>query len=64
MENIVIHLCDSNTHGTKFFDYDNNNNEEILLIIALQQCRIKNIKFIGLLIDDFARKSFLECKKL
>ena len=63
-ENIVIHICDSNAHGTKFSEYDTYNDEEIILIKALQQCKTKNIKFIGLLIDDFARKSFLECKKL
>ena len=63
-ENIVIHICDSNAHGAKFSDYDTNNNEEIILIKALEQCKTKNIKFVGVLIDDFARKSFLECKKL
>ena len=63
-ENIVIHICDSNAHGARFSDYDNNNDQEEILIKALLGCITKNIKFIGLLIDDFARKSFFECKKI
>ena len=65
-QNIVIHLCDSNAHGQKFSDYDldTNSQEEYLLIEALNQCKIKNIKFIGFLFNNYARKSFLECQKI
>ena len=65
-QNIVIHICDSNAHGSRFSDNDNNLNikEENLLIEALKQCKIENIKFIGILMNNFARKSFLECQKI
>ena len=63
-ENIIIHICDSNAHGSRFSDYDNKNGEENILIQALQLCKTKNIKFIGLLIDNLAKKSFFECKKI
>ena len=68
-ENIVIHLCDSNAHGPRFSDYDNDINdinikEENLLIESLKQCKIKNIKFIGIILNNFPRKSFLECQKI
>jgi len=64
MENIVIHICDANAHGTRFSYYDDNNEQKEVLIDALFKCKIKNIKFIGILIDDWAKKSFIECKKL
>ena len=35
-----------------------------MLINALKKCVGKNVKFIGLLVDDFATKSFYECKKI
>ena len=64
-QNIVIHICDSNAHGERFSDYDEKNEEEEkILIQALERCKNKNIKFIGLLIDDFSFKSFNECKKI
>ena len=63
-ENIVIHISDSNAHGSKFSDYDERDEEENVLYGALCSCLEKNIKFIGLLIDDLARKSFFECKKI
>ena len=62
--NIIIHICDSNAHGSRFSDYDNKNDQENILIQALQLCKAKNIKFIGLLIDNLAKKSFFECKKI
>ena len=68
-ENIVFHITDSNTHGSMFSDYDITNTkeekkEEQFLIKALKNCSSKQIKFIGFLLSDFARKSFLECKKI
>ena len=64
-QNIVIHICDSNAHGTRFSDYDKRNEEEEeVLIKALKKCNDKNVKFIGILIDNFAKKSFYECKKI
>ena len=63
-ENIVIHICDSNAHGSRFSDYDNKDEMEKVLIEALKKCKNKNIKFIGLLIDILASKSFFECKKI
>ena len=62
-ENIVIHICDSNAHGPRFSDYDKRVDQENILIEALNLCKSKNIKFIGLLIDILASKSFYECKK-
>ena len=61
---IVIHICDSNSHGKRFSEYDYRNIEEENLITALKMCKKKEVKFIGLLIDDYARQSFYECKKI
>ena len=63
-ENIVIHLCDAGAHGKRFSDYCNKNDQENLLIQALKFCSEKKVKIIGLLINDYARKSFLECQRL
>lgn len=63
-QNIVIHICDSNAYGKRFSDYDERNDKEEVLINALKKCVGKNVKFIGLLVDDFATKSFYECKKI
>ena len=37
-ENIVIHICDSNAHGSRFSDYDNKDEYEKILIEALKLC--------------------------
>ena len=63
-QNIVIHFCDAGAHGHKFSYYDDKNNQEKLLIQALNKCAKKNFKIIGLLYNDFSRKSFLTCAKL
>ena len=65
--NIVIHIADSNAHGARFSDYElpeEENNEAMFLIEALKQCQKKQIRFIGFCMNDFARKSFFECKKI
>ena len=65
--NIVIHIADSNAHGARFSDYElpeEENNEAKFLIEALKQCQKKQIRFIGFCMNDFARKSFFECKKI
>ena len=49
---------------SRFSDYDNKDEYEKILIEALKLCKQKNIKFIGLLIDILASKSFFECKKI
>ena len=61
-ENIVIHICDAGAHGKRFSDYDDNNGEEYLLILALKLCSVKKFKIIGLLFNEFSRKSFMECQ--
>ena len=63
-QNIIIHFCDAGAHGNKFSDYDYKNNQEKLLIEALNYCAEKKFKIIGLLYNQFARKSFLACSKL
>ena len=63
-QNIVIHFCDAGAHGKKFSDYDDKNNQEKLLIQALNKCAEKKFKIIGLLYNDFSRKSFVTCAKL
>ena len=63
-ENIVIHFCDSGAHGHKFSDYDDNNEQEKLLEEALKRCSLKKIKIIGLIFNEFNRKSFLECQNI
>ena len=63
-ENIIIHFCDSGAHGKRFSDYDYKNKQENLLIRALKFCAEKNFKIIGLLYNEFARKSFLACAKI
>lgn len=63
-ENIIIHLCDAGAHGYRFSDYDNKKEEENKLIEALKQCCSKKIKIIGLLFNEFSRKSFLECQNI
>ena len=63
-ENIVIHFCDSGAHGHKFSDYDDNNEQEKLLVEALKKCSLKKIKIIGLIFNEFNRKSFLLCQKI
>ena len=63
-ENIIIHFCDSGAHGHRFSDYDNNNEQENLLIQALDYCSNKKFKIIGLLYNQYARKSFIECRKI
>ena len=63
-ENIIIHLCDAGAHGYRFSDYDNQKDEENKLIEALIQCSSKKIKIIGLLFNEFSRKSFLECQNI
>ena len=63
-ENIIIHLCDAGAHGNRFSDYCLKNDEEKKLIEALNNCSTKNIKIIGLLFNEFNRKSFLECQNI
>lgn len=63
-DNIIVHICDSSAHGRRFSDYDDNNDQEKLLIEALKKCSEKKLKIIGLLFNEFARKSFLECLKI
>ena len=63
-ENIVIHFCDAGAHGKKFSDYDDNNDQEKLLVEALKHCSLKKIKIIGLIFNEFSRKSFLECQNI
>lgn len=63
-ENIIIHFCDSGAHGKRFSDYDFKNKQENLLIQALNFCSDKGFKIIGLLYNEFSRKSFLTCAKL
>ena len=61
-ENIVIHICDAGAHGKRFSDYDYNKEQEKLLIDALKLCSLKKFKIIGLLLNEFSRKSFMECQ--
>ena len=63
-QNIIIHFCDSGAHGKKFSDYDYKNKQEALLFQALDLCAKKKFKIIGLLYNEFARKSFLACAKI
>ena len=63
-QNIIIHFCDSGAHGKRFSDYDYKNEQENLLIEALNFCALKKFKIIGLLYNEFARKSFLACAKI
>ena len=63
-QNIIIHFCDSGAHGEKFSDYDHKNKQVKLLLRALELCAKKKFKIIGLLYNEFARKSFLACSKI
>ena len=63
-ENIIIHLCDAGAHGYRFSDYCLKNEEEKKLIEALNNCCSKKIKIIGILFNEFSRKSFLECQNI
>ena len=62
--NIVIHFSDANAHGSRFSEYDNKDIEENLLVKALTLCSKMKIKFLGIMLSSFARKSFYECKKI
>ena len=62
--NIIIHICDAGAHGKRFSDYCNKNKFEKSLINALEKCSKKNIKILGLKINDYTKKSFLECQKI
>ena len=62
--NIVIHICDSGAHGHRFSDYCNNNEQENILVDALNNCCKSNIRIIGLIINNYTKKSFFECKKI
>ena len=62
--NIVIHICDSGAHGQRFSEYCNRNEFENSLIQALKKCSENKIKIIGTKINDYTRKSFLECQKI
>ena len=59
--NILVHICDSFPHGNRFSDYDNKNEQEELLMDALKCCE-RNYRIIALLLSEFSRKAFLECK--
>ena len=63
-ENIIIHLSDSGAHGNKFSDYCNKNEQENFLVEALKQCNKSNIKIIGIILNNFAKKSYFECQKI
>ena len=63
-ENIIIHLCDSGAHGFKFSDYCRKNEQEKFLVEALKLCNKSKIKIIGIILNNYAKKSFLECKKI
>jgi len=62
--NIVIHICDSGAHGKRFSNYCNKNDQEKLLIEALNNCIKNKIKILGLIINEFTKKSFSECKRI
>ena len=62
--NLVIHICDSGAHGNRFSNYCNKKEQEGLLIKALNNCSKKSIKIIGIMIDNYAKQSFLECQKI
>jgi hypothetical protein len=61
-ENIIIHICDAGAHSNFFSDYDDHNEQEDLLKEALTECHKKNLKIIGLLYNNFSRKSFVQCQ--
>ena len=63
-ENIIIHICDSGAHGNKFSDYCKKNEQENLLVEALKLCSQAKIKIIGIILNNFAKKSFFECQKI
>ena len=62
--NIVIHICDSGAHGQRFSEYCNKNELENSLVQALKKCCENKIKMIGVKINDYTNKSFLECQKI
>ena len=62
--NIVIHICDSGAHGQRFSEYCNRNELENSLVQALKKCSENKIKIIGVKINDYTNKSFLECQKI
>jgi hypothetical protein len=62
--NIVIHICDSGAHGQMFSEYCNRNELENSLVQALKKCSENKIKIIGVKINDYTNKSFLECQKI
>ena len=61
---IVIHICDSYIQEKIFFENDYIEKEKKNYINVLKMCKKKNVKFIGLIIDDYTRKSFYEYKKI
>ena len=63
-ENIVIHICDSGAHGNRFSEYCNKNEQEALLIEALKECKKNKIKIIGIILNNYSKKSFIECQKI
>ena len=62
---LIIHICDADAHGKEYTTSgDNHPNEGIKMPPLLQQCVNKNIKIIGFNINNGARTSFNQCKKV
>ena len=63
-KNIVVHICDSGAHGNRFSNYCKKNEQEDFLVNALNNCSKKDIKIIGIMLNEYAEQSFLECQKI
>ena len=62
---LIIHICNSNSHGKEYTNsIDNHPNEGEKIPPLLQKCVEKQIKIIGFNIDNGAEISFKKCKKI
>ena len=60
----IFHLADAGAHGNLFSKYDYHPEEEPKLIKELEILAPKKIKIFGFVIEEEARNSFEQCKKI
>ena len=61
---VIFHLADAGAHGERFTPSDKYSDEENKLVKEIENCCKKKIKIFGFVIEEDARNSFLECKKI
>ena len=61
---VIFHLADAGAHGKRFTPSDKYSDEENKLVKEIENCCKKKIKIFGFVIEEDARNSFLECKKI